>query len=843
MISAHLILLSSILAQLFSAFLALRLIKTTRHFWVWIALAGAITLMALRRIVSYYELIQTGNPASINMTSEAIALVISLLMLVAIIRIRPILQTLYSAVHDLEQANSWLKQEIVQRRKAEARAAANEEKFRKLAHYSPILIWMSDVDGRVSYFNENWLVFRGRGIEQEKGMGWTDGLHPDDKAGVVDRYLAAVGKRTSFELEYRLMHHSGQYRWIYDKGAPMYDHHKRFLGYIGSCIDITKRKESEKRLARSEEQKSLILHAMQEKLIFLDPDMKIQWTNRAVQEISGMREQQMVGKPCYEVYHQFHEPCRNCPSIRALNSGQEEHSEVWFYDRLYLLRAYPLMDHGSIKGILEVGEDITERRKTEELLKQSERKFRMFFDENNAVKLIINPETGRIKSANKSAKAYYGYQDLESKYIQQINQLPDEQVKHEMQQAYYNNKNLFYFNHELASGEIRDVEVHSTTLEIDQTKYLYSIIHDITDRRKAEEALRESENKFKKIVNSLPQFVSYVDRDEIYRYVNQTYLNWFGLQEQQIVGHHLAQVIGQKSYEQSLPYIRRVFNGEQVNYHEHFHYPSDLEAHMDGTLIPQFDQQGRVEGYYAILSDITPYVENQRLLEDSRNRLRVLSAYQQNLLEKERSYIAREIHDELGQNLTAIRMGLSMLKKQVQGQQPKLSAKTEEINQITEDTITQIKKLSTELRPRLIDDMGLVAAIEWYTNHFEKRSNIYCHLEMPEDDVEFSKNMAIHLYRILQEALTNVYKHAEASRVDLLLEQRSQQVHFRIQDNGIGLEKNDQNKNNSLGIMGIEERVRLMNGDLKINGQNGTTLDIWIPYGENKPAQAESEKE
>jgi len=825
------LLLASIVLQLTGFVLALRLIKTTRHYPAWVALAIAIGLMAVRRIVSLHALWVEGVTPPGSISAEVIALLISLLVVVAMVRIHPVMETLCQGLSDLESANRWLKREIIQRKTAEQQAGANEEKFRKLADHSPILIWMSDQKGMCTYFNDRWLQFRGRTHEQERGMGWTEGLHPQDKTAVVKKYLHAFARRESFELEYRLLHASGVYRWIYDIGSPMYNNNKDFLGYIGSCIDITERKDAERQLKESEYQKSLILRSMKERLTFLDTDLRIQWTNQAAREIADGEEQELHGKFCYDLWHNRSMPCADCPAHKAMESGHSEASEVWFSNQLYSLRAYPVKENGTLKGVLEVGDNITERKTTEQQLKQSEQKFRSFFNENNAVKLIIDPETGRIKSANKSAKKYYGYDELESMKIQQINLLPEQQVLRKMQDVFIHNKKFFRFRHRLANGEVRNVEAYPTPIEIHGAKYLYSIIHDITDRFRAVEALRLSERKFRKIVNTLPQFVSYLDKDLIYRLVNNTYLEKFGLEEKQIVGHHIQEIIGQESFKKAWPHIEKVMRGEQVHYREHYNYLNGLEADMEAILIPEFDRKGKVIGYYAILSDVSHHIKNQHLLEESRNRMRILSEYQQNLLEKERSYIAREIHDEMGQNLTAISMGLAMMKKNLPREQRQLLSKLEEVNQITDSTISTIKKLSTELRPQLIDDMGLIAAIEWYVNQFEKRSGIACSIDLTDEDIIFSKDVAIHLYRILQEALTNVYKHAHAVRVQISLFHSGSLLHLIITDDGKGFSTADLDKDQSYGIMGMEERVRLMGGEFHISGgPQGTAIEIEIPF-------------
>jgi PAS domain S-box-containing protein len=709
MVLIQAILLASITIQVVNVMLFLRLIRTTRHYGTWIFLALAVGLMAIRRMVSLYELWQQGAPVSVSLEAEVIALVISLLVLIGLILIRPFLHAIYKTLHEFERANRRLQEEVIHRKAAEQHAHFNEERFRKLAEASPILIWMSDQTGQCTYFNKGWLDFTGKTLEEEKGMGWTKGLHQEDKPSVMDRYLEAFGLRRSFELEYRLKDRKGKYRWVYDKGMPMYDVNENFLGYIGSCIDITGRKAAEERLRRSEQQKSLILQTMREKLIYLDPDLRVQWTNQATLDLTEKREEELVGKYCHEVLHDQEVPCDECPARRSLNSGQTEESDISLRFGIFHLTAYPVKNNGKVTGIIEVGENITERKR-------------------------------------------------------------------------------------------------------------------------AEEKLKKSEQKFREIVNTLPQFVSYLDEELKYRFVNRAYLDNFGFQEDEILGHHVTHLICEASFNEVKHYLQRALLGEKVQYRGFIHYNTGFQPYMEGTFIPVMDKHGKVSGLYAILNDVTHHVENQKLLEESRNRLQVLSEHQQNLLEKERSYIAREIHDELGQNLTAIRMGVSMIKKHISRKDRNLFSKVLELSNITQTALDQIRKLSTELRPQLIDDMGLIAAMEWHINNFEKRSSIACHTDLTDEEPDILKSKAIHLYRILQEGLTNVYKHARASNVWVCLKQSDSSLDFEISDDGEGFEANSNSKGHSYGLMGIEERVRLMEGEFHIISKNkGTTLKIHIP--------------
>jgi signal transduction histidine kinase len=219
----------------------------------------------------------------------------------------------------------------------------------------------------------------------------------------------------------------------------------------------------------------------------------------------------------------------------------------------------------------------------------------------------------------------------------------------------------------------------------------------------------------------------------------------------------------------------------------------------------------------------------------SRERLRELSAYTQVMQEEERVRIAREVHDELGQSLTALKMDVSMLRKQVppsEDTERRMNSMIELVN----STIQSVRRISSELRPSVLDDLGLAAAIEWQAREFEKRSGLDCHVHLPIKEITANPSQATALFRIFQETLTNVARHANAKHVEVLLRETNggavpPAILLRVHDDGIGLDDQDLAISQSLGLMGMRERAALAGGTLDLEGAlgEGMTVTVTMP--------------
>jgi signal transduction histidine kinase len=215
-------------------------------------------------------------------------------------------------------------------------------------------------------------------------------------------------------------------------------------------------------------------------------------------------------------------------------------------------------------------------------------------------------------------------------------------------------------------------------------------------------------------------------------------------------------------------------------------------------------------------------------LRESEDKLRRLAAHLISVREEERAHIAREIHDELGQVLTGLKMEVTWLAKRLKDKP--LVEKTDTMCALIDSTVQTVRKIATGLRPEMLDDMGLVAAVAWQAKEFQKRTGIRCRASLPPEsklDIDVSTTM----FRIFQEILTNVARHSRATRVDIELEVGQSEVSLEVVDNGVGIQENELNARKSLGLLGMQERALLFGGDVAITGSagHGTRVSVTIP--------------
>jgi PAS domain S-box-containing protein len=250
---------------------------------------------------------------------------------------------------------------------------------------------------------------------------------------------------------------------------------------------------------------------------------------------------------------------------------------------------------------------------------------------------------------------------------------------------------------------------------------------------------------------------------------------------------------------------------------------------VEATIVPCLDLAGEVFQFVAIYTDITERMLVEEALVTSRNELRALAIHLEKIKEYERKRIAREIHDDLGQHLLVLKNDVSMLHAR-SAAHPILNRKVALALEHIDGTMQSVRSIINNLRPATLD-LGLSAAIQWQVQEFTRRTGIVCELVMSDDNIELDDDRTITLFRILQESLVNVSRHAQATRVSVTLQREAKSVSIEVADNGQGITINGHRKRGSFGLMGMKERLGALGGELIIERRRGrgTRLTATVP--------------
>lgn len=359
---------------------------------------------------------------------------------------------------------------------------------------------------------------------------------------------------------------------------------------------------------------------------------------------------------------------------------------------------------------------------------------------------------------------------------------------------------------------------------------------DITEHKAAKATLQEMDALKASILDAIPQATVGLENRKI-NFANKAVEEVFGYKPEELIGKSVtvfyrnqeeAEEIGRYFYD-TLEY-QRMFVAE---FYCRRKDGRDILCRMRSARIGDALIEKRIVITY---EDITEQRQAIQELANSREQLRDLSMYLQSIREKESMRIAREIHDELGQSLTALQMDLAWLRSAIPQGDISLASKIQRMKQVVDGTIESVHRISTELRPILLDDLGLIAAMEWQVGEFQSRTGISCRSRFDCIEADIKKDLATAIFRICQEALTNITRHAGATLVRVSLVQKGSDLCLDVTDNGKGISNDDIANPKSFGIVGIRERANLWNGTVKITGKpnKGTKVEIRIPLSGRK---------
>lgn len=358
------------------------------------------------------------------------------------------------------------------------------------------------------------------------------------------------------------------------------------------------------------------------------------------------------------------------------------------------------------------------------------------------------------------------------------------------------------------------------------------VAFDVTERRRAEDALRESETRLRTIIESEPECVKLVDHKGLLLDMNPAGLVMLqadGLQA--IQGLPILDVVAPEHRAAFTALHDRVFQGRSGTLEFEIIGLKGRRRWVATHTVPLRDASGTIQAALGITRDITEARRAEEQIRASRAALRSLATRQQDVREDERTRIAREIHDTLGQALTALKLQLSAAQEAAAKDAPALKTRLQETTLTVDDLVKSVRRIASDLRPPILDQLGLPAAVEWQAQDFTRRTGIRCEAAVLPTEGAISDELATSVFRIVQEALTNVLRHAGATRVDIELGTKGGCVALEINDDGTGITEAGTMGPGSLGILGMRERAAALGGVLEVTPRagGGTRVAAWFP--------------
>ena len=729
--------------------------------------------------------------------------------------------------------------QALDRKHVEQKVRESESRFRLVADAAPVLIWQSGTDKLCTYFNKPWLDFTGRSLESELGNGWAEGVHSEDLQRCLDTYTRSFDRREKLSMEYRLRHHDGEYRWILDVGVPRFNQDGSFAGYIGIGVDVNERKQTEEALRESEERHRHLVESANDWVWEVDANVVYTYVGPQCRKILGYEAEEIIGKTPFDlmppeearrvaaVFARIaaeRKPFRGLENINRHRDGHLVSLET---------NGVPVINReGEFLGYRGMDRDITERKRAEERLQEYEkavegseemiavvdREYRYLIANRRFLKLrnmTKEQVVGRLapEVLNKSVFDAVVKEKLDECFAGQV-------VKYEMRYTYpeLGERDLFVscFPIEGATGVDR----------------VACILQDITERKRAEEALRESEDKLRLLLDSTAEAIYGIDLEHRCTFCNPACLRALGY-------GHMDEVLGKNMHD--LMHHRRadgtLYPLEECRIHcvaqtgEGAHADDELLSRVDGTSFPveywSYPQRRGQEIIGAVVAFID--ITERRLAEATlANVSRKLIEAQ----EEERTRIARELHDDIGQRLALLAIEMEQLHQDpliVRKVRRRMGKLQEQISRIAADT----QSLSHELHSSRLEYLGIAAAMRGFCREFGKQQKVEIHFKTHDLPSPLSPDISLCLFRVLQEALHNSAKHSGVRHIEVRLWGTSGEIQLTVKDSGAGFDREAAKTSRGLGLVSMQERVKLVKGTFSIDSQpeKGTTVHVSVPLG------------
>ena len=735
--------------------------------------------------------------------------------------------------------------DISERHRAQEALRESEKRFRLVADTAPVLIWMSDTEKLCDYFNNCWLEFRGRSMEEELGNGWAEGVHPDDFERCLATYSQSFDRRENFRMEYRLRRHDGEYRWVLDIGVPRFNEDGSFAGYIGSCVDVT----DHKRLEQIHSRHTAIVQSSNDAILAADLSGTITDWNQGAERVFGYSAAEAIGRNLIflspaDKHEESRSITRKVISGEAMRQFRTVRQKKDGTRIDISLTVSPILSaEGQIVGVSGIARDISVRIRADQERLLSEGRFRQFFETMPEYCYMVSSK-GEFIDINPAACSSLGYtkDELLGRSVSII-YAPECQSKLRELFAKWRadgmlrNEEMVVITKQglrrsvlLNVGSIKDSEgniLQSTSVQVDITerKMAERELLELNRTLTVQAALLESREELLRIfVKNAPVGVAMFDREMRYVQVSDRWCEDNSLDKSQVLGrlhYELAPDLPDRWKETH----RRGLEGETLRADEDRWDRESGTRWIRWEVRPWWNLGAKPGGILLFAEDITHRKQMEQALSDMTRKL--VEAQ-----EHERARIARELHDDINQRLALLAIELGHIQVDGPDLPPEILESIHKLEQDTRKISADVQALSHDLHSANLEYLGVVAGMASWCDEFGERQGIKIEFKSHGLPNTLPPEIGLCLFRVLQEALHNAAKHGGAKRVEVQLREQAGEIELIVRDSGRGFDVEAARRGHGLGLTSMRERVRLVGGTIVIDSKpsSGTTIQIRVPY-------------
>ena len=490
----------------------------------------------------------------------------------------------------------------------------------------------------------------------------------------------------------------------------------------------------------------------------------------------------------------------------------------------------------SRKRVAELEKSVSERKKAEEALRESEEKYRNLVERANDGVIISQDEI--VTFVNAQIAEMFGYtveEMINTHFLDYV--FPDERQKiidiYRRRSQGEDIPSIYEMAAFHKDGRRIDIEVNSGIITYLGKPATFSFIRNITERKRTENNLRISEEKYRSLVETTDDIVYLVDKNCSYVFMNKKYLARFNLPLEKIIGKSYFKFHSKKESDFFKKDVNIVIRTKESITHEHQSERDD--SFYFRTYSPLKDEKGDVIAVNVIAKDISELKQVENKLKQSEQEIHKFAEYLQTVREKERALVASELHDEIGQALTGLKMDIFAIKNKMAKDKMEIPIEFQKMEKLLDDSIQKLRKIYSDMRPSLLEHFGVGEAMRQYASDFQEESGIQCTFYQDPEEIILDENCSIALYRIFQGALNNIKWHAQATKANIRLLEKGPNLKLTIKDNGKGITEEQIKHGKSFGLIGMRERARFLGGELEIEGRpnKGTTVKLKIPLEQN----------